>query len=208
MNSLNINLPYPSSARKAPFDLVAIVASAGGLEAILQIVKTLPADFPAAIAILQHLSPNFPSLMTEILSSRTGLQVKQAKEGDRICPATLYTACPNYHLLVNPNATFSLTQTSRVNYVRPSADILFDSVATSFKKRAIAVVLTGKGHDGGEGIKKIKKLGGTVIVQNQATAEHYGMPETAILTGIADYVLPLAEISATLIQLVMPEAGV
>lgn len=208
MNTLNINSKSQSLSIKSPFDLVVIAASAGGLEAILEIVKTLPADFPAAIAILQHLSPNFPSLMAEILSSRTGLQVKQAEEGDRICPATLYTACPNYHLLANSDATFSLTQTPRVNYVRPSADILFDSVATSFKKRAIAVVLTGKGHDGGEGLKNIKKMGGIVIVQNQATAEHSGMPETAILTGTADYILPLAEISAILIQLVMPEAGV
>lgn len=208
MTPLNIYPQPKSPARNSPFDLVAIAASAGGLEAIVELVKTLPADFPAAIAILQHLSAKSPSLMVEILSSHTGLQIKEAEEGDRICPGTLYTARPGYHLLVNPDATFSLTQTPLVNFVRPSADILFNSVATSLKKRAIAVVLTGKGNDGGEGIKNIKKMGGTVIVQNQATAKHFGMPETAILTGIADYILPIAEISATLIQLAMPESVV
>lgn len=141
--------------------------------------------------------------MANILSRRTALQVKQAEEGNCLTPGTVYIAPPNRHLLVNPDNTLSLSQSELVHFVRPSADLLFDSVAASHKERAIAVVLTGTGSDGVMGVQAIKKMGGTVIAQDEETAEFFGMPSAAIQTGVVDFVLPLSEVSAALITLVM-----
>lgn len=184
------------------FEIVAIAASAGGLNAISEVLTGLPAGFPAALVIVQHLDPRHRSLMADILSRRTPLNVKQAEEGDVLQSGTVYIAPPNRHLLVNPDGTLSLTQSELVHFVRPSADLLFDSVAASYKEGAIAVVLSGTGNDGGMGVQAIKKMGGTVIAQDQVTSEFFGMPSTAIQTGTVDFILPLSEIAPALITLV------
>ncbi len=197
----NRRLPPPLSG--SAFDVVALAASAGGLTAISRILSALPSDFPAAIVIVQHLDPRHRSLMANILSRRTLLRVKQAEEGDRLSPATVYIAPPNRHLLVNPDGTLSLSQSELVHFVRPSADLLFESVAASYKECAIAVVLTGTGSDGVMGVQAIKKMGGTVISQDEESAEFFGMPGAAIQTGAVDFVLSLDEISSALVTLVM-----
>ncbi|MTJ14053.1 chemotaxis protein CheB [Anabaena sp. UHCC 0187] len=189
------------------FDIVALAASAGGLTALIEVLANLPADFKAAIVVVQHLDPRHPSLMAEILSRRTPLKVLQAKEGDELIPGTVYIAPPNNHLLVNSDGTASLSQSEMVHFLRPSADLLFESVAGSYKERAIAVVLTGTGSDGAMGVEAIQKMGGTVIVQDNKSAEFPGMPSAAIKTGNVDFVLPLAEISSALITLVMPHGS-
>jgi two-component system chemotaxis response regulator CheB len=183
--------------------VIALAASAGGLAAISRILSALPADLPAAIVIVQHLDPRHRSLMANILSRRTLLQVKQAEEGDCLSPATVYIAPPNRHLLVNPDGTLSLSQSELVHFVRPSADLLFESVAASYRHCAIAVVLTGTGSDGAMGVQAIKKMGGTVICQDEESAEFFGMPSAAIQTGDVDFVLSLDEISSALVTLVM-----
>jgi two-component system chemotaxis response regulator CheB len=187
----------------AAFDVVALAASAGGLTALSQVLTALPANFPAAIVVVQHLDPRHRSLMADILSRRISLQVKQAEEGDRLCQTTVYIAPPNRHLLVNPDSTLSLSQSELVHFVRPSADLLFESVAASYQERAIAVVLTGTGSDGNMGVQAIKKMGGTVIAQDEETSEFFGMPSAAIHSGSVDFVLPLDEIAAALVTLVM-----
>ncbi|MDZ7956215.1 chemotaxis protein CheB [Nostoc sp. DedQUE09] len=191
----------------AAFDIVAIAASAGGVTAIVKVLSTLPTKFPAAIAIVQHLAPEHPSFMAEILSRRTDITVKQAQEGDSLSPGTAYVAPPNRHLLVNDDGTLSLSQSELVHFLRPSADLLFESVAATYKDRAIAVVLTGTGSDGAMGVEAIKKMGGNVIVQDVKTAEFSGMPSAAIHTGNVDFILPLDEISSTLVTLVMGESN-
>ena len=135
-----------SNLAQEAFDLVAIAASAGGLNALSEVLSALPANFPATIVIVQHLDPRHRSLMADILSRRTPLKVKQAQEGDCLELGMVYIAPPNRHLLVNPDKTLSLTQSELVHFVRPSADLLFDSVAGSHKEQAIAVVLTGTGE--------------------------------------------------------------
>ena len=117
----------------------------------------------------------------------------------------VYIAPPNRHLLVNPDGTLSLSQSELVHFVRPSADLLFESVAACYKDRAIAVVLSGTGSDGSMGVKAIKKMGGTVIVQDEKSSEFYGMPSAALQTGCVDFVLPLEEIPRAIITLVMTE---
>ncbi len=187
----------------AAFDVVAIAASAGGLSAISKVLSDLPDGFPAAIVVVQHLDPRHRSLMAEILSRNTPLQVKQAEAGDQLNPATVYIAPPNQHLLVNSDGSLSLSQSELVHFVRPSADLLFESVAASHKDRAIAVVLTGTGSDGSMGVQAIKKMGGTVISQSEESAEFAGMPQAAIQTKCVDFILPLDEISSALVTLVL-----
>lgn len=196
------NETLPFHLPDAAFDVVALASSAGGLNALSQILSVLPADFPAALVVVQHLDPRHRSLMANILSRRTPLTVKQAEEGDLIRAGTVAIAPPDQHLLVNPDGTLSLSHSQMVHFVRPSADLLFESVAASFKDRAIAVVLTGSGSDGAMGVRAIKKMGGTVIAQDAATSEFTGMPSAAIQTGSVDFVLQLDEIAAALVTLV------
>jgi len=200
------DLVTPKPARRFPgaeFDVVALASSAGGIAAIGHILESLPAGFPAAIVVVQHLDPRHRSLMAEILRRRTPLEVLQAAEGDTIRPGTVHIAPPDRHLLVNRDGSLSLTQSELVHFVRPSADLLFESVAASYKERAIAVVLTGTGTDGSLGIGAIKKMGGTVIAQDQESAEFFGMPAAAIKSGYADFILRLDEIPSALTTLVM-----
>jgi two-component system chemotaxis response regulator CheB len=129
--------------------------------------------------------------------------VKQAEEGESIAPGTVYIAPPDRHLRANPNCTLALTQTELVHFVRPWADLLFESVAASFRERVIAVVLTGSGSDGSMGVTAVKPMGGTVIAQDEPTSQFFSMPSAAIETGPVDFVLPLDEIPARLVLLVV-----
>lgn len=189
------------------FEVVAVAASAGGLTALSQLLSGLPPGFSASVVIVQHLDPRHRSLMADILSRRTNLEVKQAEEGDRLRPGMVYIAPPDHHLLVNRDGTLSLSQSELVHFVRPSADLLFESVAASYRERAIAVVLTGTGSDGSMGVQAIKKMGGTVIAQDLKTAEFGGMPQAAVETKSVDFVLALDEIAPALITLVMRGAS-
>jgi two-component system chemotaxis response regulator CheB len=188
---------------RAAFDIVAIAASAGGLRALTHVLSAVAPDFPACIAIVQHLDPRHRSLMADILGRYSQIPITQAADGDRLAPGAAVIAPPDRHLLVNADGTLSLSRAELVHFVRPSADLLFESVAASFKERAIAVVLTGTGSDGAHGLEAIKKLGGTVIAQDEGTSEFFGMPGAAIHSGNVDFVLPLNEIAGALTTLVV-----
>lgn len=202
-----LDLISPSQPSQGNFDVVALASSAGGLNALSKVLAELPADFSAAVVIVQHLAPQHRSHMADILDRRTPLPVKEAEEGEALHAGTVFIAPPNRHLLVNPDGTLSLSQAKLVHFVRPSADLLFESVAASFKSRAIAVILTGMGTDGAPGLLAINKMGGTVIAQDQASAEFKGMPYAAVHTGKVDHVVPLEEIAAVLVSLVMKGRG-
>ncbi|TMC11082.1 MAG: chemotaxis protein CheB [Chloroflexi bacterium] len=191
-------------AERAPaprFDIVAIASSAGGLTALTAVLARLPDSFAAGVVVVQHLDPRHRSLLAEILSRRTRLHVSSATEGMVIRPGHVYVAPPDHHLLVD-RGTLTLSQAELVHFTRPSADLLFESVAASYEARAIAVVLTGTGVDGATGVTAIKKRGGTVIVQDEATSQFFGMPSAAIKTGDVDFVLSLEEIGPALAVLV------
>ena len=190
-----------SRTDKAPFAVVAIAASAGGLGALTLILSRLPAKFTAPIVAVQHLDPRHRSLMAEIVGRRSVLPIHQAIAGSHVQVGHVYLAPPDHHMLINRDGSISLTQTELVNFVRPSADLLFESVAASYGKRAIAVVLTGTGHDGSIGVTAIKQRGGTVIAQDEASSEFFGMPSAAIRTGAVDFVLSLEEIPGALLSL-------
>lgn len=185
----------------AAFDVVALATSAGGLNALDQLLSALPANFPAAIVVVQHLSRHSPTVLPQLLRRHTALKVKLAQQGDPLTPATVFIAPPNHHLLVNPEGTLQLTQTELVNFTRPAADPLFKSLAVNLGQRTIAVVLTGTGEDGAAGIKAIKSAGGMTIAQDECSAQFKGMPTAAIATGTIDLVLPLDQIAPMLIKL-------
>ncbi len=189
------------------FEIVALASSAGGLKALTEVLGGLPADFPAALVVVQHLAPRHRSLMAEILGRRSPLAVRQATDTDRLRPGCVFIAPPDRHLLVNADGSLSLTRTELVHFSRPSADLLLESVAAGYRSRAIGVILSGSGMDGAMGAKAIKKTGGTLIVQDPATAEFSGMPGAAQATGLADFILPLEEIAGALRTLVAERAA-
>jgi two-component system chemotaxis response regulator CheB len=169
------------------------------LRALTCLVSGLTAEFLAPIVVVQHLDPRHPSLMAGILGRATRLLVKEAQEGEGLRPGVVFLAPPDRHLLVNANATLSLSRTELVHFVRPSADLLFESMAASFKARALAIVLTGTGCDGAMGLRAIKKMGGRIIAQDERTSEFFGMPDAAIRTGVVDMVLPLDQIAPAML---------
>src|SRR5439155_4683787 len=127
------------------------------------VLSDLPAEYPAAVVVVQHIDPNHRSMMAHVLSRRTRMKVQEAADTEPLRAGTVYVAPPDRHLLVNRDATLSLSGSERVRFVRPSADVLFDSVAHSFGPRAVAVVLTGTGHDGADGVTAIHRCGGRGI---------------------------------------------
>ncbi|HZV50017.1 MAG TPA: chemotaxis protein CheB [Candidatus Dormibacteraeota bacterium] len=179
-----------------------MAASAGGLQALGRVLSSLPSRLPAAIVVVQHLDPHHRSRMAEILAKRTALHVAEAMEGEWLRPGQVRIAPPDRHLLVNPDGSLTLSQSELVHFVRPSADLLFESAAAAFGKRVIAVVLTGTGSDGAMGVTAVKKMGGTVIAQDEASSDFFGMPGAAIKAGAVDLVLPLAEIPSAIVALV------
>lgn len=184
------------------FDVVAIAASAGGLEPLIEVISSLPADFPASVLIIRHLSPGQEKgLLAEVLSKQSSMEVKTAEEGMRLARATIYIAVPNMHLMVNSDGTLSLASFEKVQFVRPAADVLFVTLAISCRNKAIAVVLSGAGKDGAIGTLAIKRAGGKVIVQEDPDVP--SMPEAALRIDDVDFVLPMVKIAPCLIKLVL-----
>lgn len=194
--------PASSTPQRLRPRLVAIAASAGGLHAIGAVLSTMPADFPTPIVVVQHLAPHHPSHMASIMARQTALAVKQARDGELVRPGVVYIAPPDRHLLVNADGALTLAETEMVHFLRPSADLMFESAAAAYGPALLATVLTGTGEDGAMGVRAVKKMGGTVIVQDEATAEFGGMPHAAIGTGAVDCVLALEEIGPALVKAV------
>jgi two-component system chemotaxis response regulator CheB len=184
--------------------VIAMAASVGGLKALSVILGDLPADFPAAIAIVMHLEPDHESILAELLNRRSPLEVKQAETGDVLCHSRVFVAPPNHHLFVAKGGRLRLSSSTanKIHYARPSAEPLFASVAEVYKRNAIAAVLTGGDGDGSFGVQIIKENGGKVIAQDRPTSQDFSMPKTSIETGDVDFILPLDQIAPKLIELV------
>ncbi len=179
------------------YDIVAMGSSAGGLNALTQVLRSLPKNFPASIVVVQHLSPEHKSWIAKLLGHSTTMKVKQAEHGEIMLPGTAYIAPPDEHLLVGPGK-IQLAHSQLVHFSRPSIDLLFESVAGTYGSRAIGVVLSGSGRDGSAGIRAIKEAGGITIAQSPDTAEFRPMPQAAVETGCIDFVLPLEKIGSAL----------
>jgi two-component system, chemotaxis family, protein-glutamate methylesterase/glutaminase len=201
LTTQNLSAPGP------PGRVVALAASAGGVAALAEILSALPAGFPAPVLVVLHLDPHHRSRMPEVLGRRTALAVAQVRGGERLEAGTIYLAPPDHHLLVAPGGVLALSDAPRVNYVRPAADVLFSSLAEAVGAGAIVAVLTGNGHDGAEGVRAVKRHGGTVIAQDEASSDYSGMPQAAFATGAVDRVLPLAAIAPALVDLTRQGKG-
>ncbi|MEV0602614.1 chemotaxis protein CheB [Streptomyces sp. NPDC050315] len=196
--------PVPDHDESAPdsFAIVAVASSAGGIHALSVFLEALGAGLPVPVLIVQHLDPRHGTVIAEILARRAAMDVKLADHNERALPGTVYIAPPNRHLLVGPDGVLTLSSSKLVHFVRPSADLLFESVAGAYGPRAVACVLTGSGYDGAMGIEAVKSRGGTVIAEDPRTAEFTGMPKAAVDTGAVDFVLPLEEIATVVRGLV------
>jgi len=183
------------------YRIICIGASAGGLKAVSKILSYLPEDFAIPIVIVQHLHEDQNIAFAELVNSQTALTVKIADEKEKMLPGHAYYAPPDYHLMVEEEGFFSLSTDEKVNFSRPSIDVLFESVADDFAPAIIGVILTGANNDGAMGMKLIKKSGGLTIVQDPKTAESSTMPSEAMKTTEIDYVLPLDKIGKILKEL-------
>jgi two-component system chemotaxis response regulator CheB len=188
-------------ARISGRDVIVVGASAGGLEALLQVVSRLPAGLPAAVFIVLHLPMGARSALPAILQRAGALPAVAAQDGAAIVPGHIYVAPPNrYHLVLEPGR-MRLVFGPRENSTRPAADPLFRSAARAFGPRVVGVVLSGTGADGTEGLKTIAAQGGIAIVQDPDEAQFAGMPHVAIHRDAVSYVLPASEIAPRLVQL-------
>lgn len=186
---------------RVKFKAVVMGSSAGGMDALTEVLSRLPAGFPLPILVVQHVSPISENYLVKHLDSICKLNVKEADEKEQIKCGTVYFAPPNYHLLVEEDGSLSLSVEQRVNYSRPSIDVLFDSAAIAFGAKLIGVILTGANNDGSNGLLKIKEAGGIAIVQTPSTAYVDSMPLAAIQKADPQFVVPLSQIAGKLIEL-------
>ena len=176
-----------------PPTLVVLGASAGGVEALLQIASDLPRDFPGIVCMVLHVGPH-PSILPELLRARAGRPAVHARDGERAMPGTLYVAPPDHHLVVDGDV-LRLSRWARENLARPAIDPLFRSAAVHWRERAVGVVLSGRLDDGAAGLAAIKAAGGVAIVQDPAEAAEPEMPMSALAATQVDACLPVAGIA-------------
>ena len=193
----------PENPASATPWVVTIAASAGGLEAIRKVLAALPRDFPAAIVVVQHRTPNTAeNNFKQILARFATMPVVSAQDDQVVTPGRIYVARSDSHLTVSADRRFLYSNGRRIKFLRSSANPLLESASIAFENRLIAVVLTGGGSDATDGVQSVKAHGGLVIVQDPATAQHTGMPSSAVQSGAADFVLPLEAIGPTLDALI------
>lgn len=181
--------------------LVAIGASAGGPAALARILTPLPADFPAAIVITQHVDLQFAEGLANWLGSKSKLSVRLAQEGDYPEPGTVLLAGTENHLVFVGRGRLGYTAQPIDSSYRPSIDVFFNSIGPFWRGDVMGVLLTGMGKDGARGLKTLHVAGHHTIVQDKATSAVYGMPKAAIEMKAASEVLPLHEIGARLVSL-------
>lgn len=171
------------------YEAIVIGASFGGMQLFKAVLSALPRDFALPIIAVQHIGPSTHSTLAEILDSYCEIQVREANEKEAIQPSTVYFAPANYHLLIEPDRTFTLTVDQRVNYARPAIDVLFETAAEAYGKGLIGMVFTGANSDGAKGLKYIKDKGGLTVVQDPSTATAPSMPQAAILAAQPHHIL-------------------
>lgn len=181
--------------------LIVLGVSAGGFSALKRLLAALPAGFPLPLIIVQHQRAGQEGHLATQLNRISPLQVKEADEGDSLCPATVYLAPANYHLLVERDGTLALSVDPQVCYARPAIDVLFESAAAAYGPRLAGIVLTGANNDGSAGLRAIKNAGGLAIVQDPDDAEVKQMPQNALRSVAADYVVPLTQLAPLLCAL-------
>ncbi len=180
--------------------VVVIGCSTGGPRALTEIIPLLPSDLSACVIIVQHMPPRFTTSLAERLNAISAIKVSEAKNGDKVAPGTVYVAPGDFHIRVGRSDTIYLSQESQKHGVRPSVDVLMKSIAETYGRKALGVVLTGMGVDGKEGSKAMKDAGSTVFAEHESSCVVYGMPRAVVESGCADRVLTLSVIADEIIR--------
>jgi two-component system chemotaxis response regulator CheB len=198
------------AALSARVDAVVIGTSAGGVEALSQLLPALSATTRVAVLIVLHLPRDRPSLLAPIFAARCALRVLEATDKEPIEPGTVYFAPPDYHLLVEKPASplnrpqIALSTDEEVHFSRPSVDVLFESAAEAYGSRLLGIILTGANGDGATGLAAVHAAGGVTVAQDPQTAHAPAMVAAALVLGTPDFVLPLADIAELLAALEGP----
>jgi len=172
-----------------------IGGSSGSFDVLLNLLQQLHSLDASAIIIVLHRKNAYDSALTDVLSYRTAIKVKEVEEKEPIIPGIIYIAPANYHLLIEKDYTFSLDVSERINFSRPSIDVCFETAAEAFGHKLVGILLSGSNVDGTNGMQVIKQLGGITIVQDPQSAESPYMPQQAINSGAVDYILKPFEIT-------------
>ncbi|MCA9935081.1 MAG: chemotaxis protein CheB, partial [Anaerolineales bacterium] len=166
--------------RRKGYKAVVVGVSAGGVEALSQLFADLPPHFPLAVLTVQHIHPDEGGALAAYLNNVSALPVSEALDKEPVQAGHIYLAPPNYHLLVERGETLALNVDERVNYARPSIDVLFESAAAVWREQLIGMVLTGTNRDGAKGLRRVHELGGLTIVEDPQTAVYPIMPQQAL----------------------------
>jgi two-component system chemotaxis response regulator CheB len=200
----------PANSSKAPTRIVTIGVSTGGPQALQYVFSQLPADFPGTILVVQHMPENFTEMFARRLDETCALRVKEAQSGDLLMPGRVLICPGSRHLKVKrlPLGNVALlSDEPRIRGHRPSADVLFRSAAEEFGPQTVAVIMTGMGDDGADGLGTVKAAGGMTIAQSEESCVVYGMPKAAIDRGYAVRVVGLEAMASTLVAQCAPETG-
>jgi two-component system, chemotaxis family, CheB/CheR fusion protein len=197
--SLQAETAAEDASAGKPRYVVGVGASAGGLEALEQFFENMPAKTGLAFVVVQHLSPDFRSLMDELLARRTEIPIRRVEDGMVVEPDTVYLLPPKKEMIVS-GGRLLLTDKDPSQPLTLPIDHFFRSLAQEMGEGAIGIVLSGTGSDGSRGIRAIHEAGGLVLVQSAETAKFDGMPKSAVGTGVADFVVPVNEMPATLLR--------
>ncbi len=184
--------------------IICIGTSTGGPRALQEVISQLPANLPAAVLVVQHMPSGFTKSLAARLDELSNINVKEAENGDILKPGWVYIAPGDYQMMLNKKIgdyRININQDPPMSGHRPSVNYMMDSVATCGHKSLIAVIMTGMGSDGSEGIANIKKNGGSTIAQNEETCVVYGMPKAAVNAGAIDKIVPLDGIAKEIIKL-------
>jgi two-component system chemotaxis response regulator CheB len=187
-----------SGAITQRIDAVVIGASAGGVEAITQLLLALQARSQVTFFIVLHLPRQGPSRLVDVFTPKCVLPVREGQDKDPVQPGTVYVAPPDYHLLVDQGPQIALSTEEPVHFSRPSIDVLFESAADIYGNRLLGIILTGANQDGAAGLAAVRKAGGSTIVQDPRSAQSPAMTLAALELTTPDFVLPLPEIAGML----------
>ena len=200
----SVRKPVPSRKKaksSPPSFVVGLGASAGGLEALENFFAAMPPDSGMAFVVIQHLSPTHKSMMAELLSRHTRMPVGQAKDGATAEANHVYLIPPNKCLTIF-NGKLLVTEWDSTEGPNLPIDAFFAALARDCGERAVGIALSGTGSDGTRGIRSIKEAGGSVMIQDEHSAKFSGMPQSAIATGLADYILPAGEMPPALLKFI------
>lgn len=190
-----------AAAADGTVEIVAVAASTGGPAALYELLERLPSNSATPFLVVQHIAEGFTAGLVSWLSSGTSLPVKVAEHGERLAAGTIYVAAEQRHLEVTGHGTVALSNEPAVGGFRPSATVLFRSIAATYGPAAAAVVLTGMGRDGFEGVLAMREAGGRVLAQDEASSVVFGMPGAVVAGGLADVVGPVEVLADRLSRL-------